>query len=131
VWPWHSVSRERRGPCHCRARVEKTACALSNVSFVGIFVERANIERISQALANETRLLIFEAMASNKEISASAIVTLGGVSPATVSHHLKILSEAGLIQCRRRGQFVHNRVLPEAIETYARALYRLSRNRRW
>jgi ArsR family transcriptional regulator len=86
--------------------------------------------RISKALPNETRLLIIEAIASNKDISASAIATLGGVSPATVSHHLKILSDAGLVQCRRRGQFVHNRVLPEAIETYACALDRLSRNRR-
>ena len=31
-------------------------------------MERANIERISHALPNETRLLIFEAIASNKEI---------------------------------------------------------------
>ena len=103
---------------------------MANKKGCAIFMERANIERISKALANETRLVIFEAVASNKEISASAIVTLGGVSPATVSHHLKILSEAGLIQRRRRGQFVHSRVLPEAIENYACALYRLSRNRR-
>jgi len=93
----------------------------------GHFMDRANIERISKALANETRLLIFEAIAGNKEMNCSAIVTLRGIAAATVSHHLKILSHAGLIECRRQGQFVHNRAVPETIEDYARALSRISR----
>ena len=89
-------------------------------------MDSANIERISKALADETRLQIFETIAGNKEINCSAIVTLRRVTPATVSHHLKILSDAGLIECRRHGQFVHNRVVPQTIEDYARALSRLS-----
>jgi ArsR family transcriptional regulator, arsenate/arsenite/antimonite-responsive transcriptional repressor len=87
----------------------------------------ANIERISKALANKTRLLIFEAITRNKEMNSSAIVTLREVTAATVSHHLKVLSHAGLIDCRRQGQFVHNRARPEMIENYARELSRLSR----
>jgi DNA-binding transcriptional ArsR family regulator len=58
-------------------------------------------------------------------MNSSAIVTMRGVAAATVSHHLKILSHAGLIECRREGQF--NRAVPEAIENYARELSRLSR----
>jgi ArsR family transcriptional regulator len=87
----------------------------------------ADIKRISKALANETRLLIFEAISRNKEMTSSTIVTLRRVAAATVSHHLKILSHAGLIECRRQGQFVHNRAVPEMIENYARELSRLSR----
>jgi ArsR family transcriptional regulator len=90
-------------------------------------MDSAKIERISNALANETRLLIFEAIAGNKERNSSAIVTMRGVAAATVSHHLKILSHAGPIECRRQGQFVHNRAVPETIENYARELSRLSR----
>jgi DNA-binding transcriptional ArsR family regulator len=90
----------------------------------------ANIERISKALADETRLLIFEAIADNKEINCSKIATLRRVTPATVSHYLKILSHAGLIECRRQGQFVHNRAVPEMIENYAREPSRLSRPKR-
>ena len=41
-----------------------------------------------------------------------------GVTPATVSHHLKILSEAGLIACRREGQFVYSEAVPETIAAY-------------
>ena len=89
-------------------------------------MDSANIERISKALANETRL-IFEVIARNKEMTSGTIVTLRRVAAATVSHHLKILSHAGLIECRRHGQFVHNRVVPRTIEVYARALCRLSR----
>ena len=93
-------------------------------------MDGANIEGISKALADETRLLIFEATADNKEINCSKIATLRRVTPATVSHHVKILSDAGLIECRRHGQFVHNRVVPQTIEVYARALYRLSRTQK-
>jgi ArsR family transcriptional regulator len=90
-------------------------------------MDSAKIERISNALANETRLLIFEAIAGNEEMNSSAIVTMRGVVATTVSHHLRILSHAGLIECRRQGQFVHNRAVPETIENYARELSRLSR----
>jgi len=90
-------------------------------------MDGANIERISKALADETRLQIFEAIANNKEINCSKIATLRRVTPATVSHHLKILSHAGLIECRRQGQFVHNGAVPEMVENYAREVSRLSR----
>jgi ArsR family transcriptional regulator len=81
-------------------------------------MDSAKIERISKALANKTRLLIFECIAGNKEMNSSAVVTMRGVAAATVSHHLKILSHAGLTECRRQGQFVHNRAMPETIENY-------------
>ena len=93
-------------------------------------MDSANIERISKALANKTRLLIIEAIAGNKEMNSSAIVALRGVAAATVSHHLKILSHAGLIECRRQGQFVHNRAVPEMIANYAWELSRLSRSKK-
>jgi len=49
------------------------------------------------------------------------------LSPGTVSHHLKILLEAGLIECRREGQFVHNRANTNTMREYTQALTRLSR----
>lgn len=85
-------------------------------------MDRAQIERISRALGDETRLRIYEAIASSKDMTCGDIVGLEGVAPATVSHHLKILSDAGLIQCRKNGQFVHSCAVPETIADYARAL---------
>lgn len=88
-------------------------------------MERARIEKISKALADATRLMIFEAIAK-KEMICSELVALRGVTPATVSHHLKILADAGLIECRREGQCVHNSVVPQTIAEYSRALARIA-----
>jgi ArsR family transcriptional regulator, arsenate/arsenite/antimonite-responsive transcriptional repressor len=89
-------------------------------------MERARIEKISKALADATRLMIFEAISAKKEMVCGELVVLRGVTPATVSHHLKILSDAGLIECRRNGQFVNNRAVPKTIAEYSRALARMA-----
>ena len=52
------------------------------------------------------------------------------VTPATVSHHLKILSEARLIACRREGQFDYSRAVPETIAAYAQAVTRIVRGKK-
>ena len=93
-------------------------------------MDRAQIEKISKALGDQTRLKIFEAISSNKCISCGEIVSMRGVTPATVSHHLKILSEAGLIACRRQGQFVYSQAVPEAIEAYSRALAKIAHSKK-
>jgi ArsR family transcriptional regulator, arsenate/arsenite/antimonite-responsive transcriptional repressor len=93
-------------------------------------MERSKIEKISKALGDETRLVIFEAISSSDEMNCGEIVSLQGVTPATVSHHLKILSEAGLIECRREGQFVYNKSIPETIEKYSQALAALTRRKK-
>ena len=93
-------------------------------------MERARIEKISKALADATRLMIFEAISTKKEMVCSELVALRGVTPATISHHLKILADAGLIECRRRRQFVHNRAVPQTISQYSRALARIARGKK-
>jgi ArsR family transcriptional regulator len=90
-------------------------------------MNRSEIEKISKALADETRLKIFEAISAGKQMTCGDIVSMRGVTPATVSHHLKILSEAGLIDCRRAGQFVYSRAIPETIAGYTRALSKIAR----
>ena len=58
-------------------------------------MDRARIEKISKALADATRLQIFESISANGEIICGELVALRGVTPATVSHHLKILAISG------------------------------------
>jgi ArsR family transcriptional regulator len=89
-------------------------------------MDRSRIEKISKALADETRLRIFEAISATKHMNCGEIVSMRGVTPATVSHHLKILNEAGLIECRREGQFVYSQVVPETIEAYTSALTKIA-----
>ena len=89
-------------------------------------MKRSEIEKISKALADATRLKIFEAISATRQMSCGEIVSLRNVAPATVSHHLKILSEAGLIVCRRQGQFVYSEAVPGTIATYTQALAKIA-----
>jgi ArsR family transcriptional regulator len=93
-------------------------------------MDKTQIERISKALGDQTRLTIFEAIASREHMNCGEIVALQGVTPATVSHHLKALADAGLIESRRNGQFIYNKVLPHTMEEYTRALSKLMRSKK-
>jgi ArsR family transcriptional regulator len=94
-----------------------------------IHMNRERIERISKALGDQTRLMIYEAIASCDEMNCGQIVSLQGVTPATVSHHLKTLADAGLIETRREGQFVYNKAVPATMEDYVRSLARMVRRK--
>jgi ArsR family transcriptional regulator, arsenate/arsenite/antimonite-responsive transcriptional repressor len=52
-------------------------------------------------------------------MNCSEIICRNELSPATVSHHLKTLAEAGLVETRREGQFIYNRALRDALQEYA------------
>ncbi len=93
-------------------------------------MDRAEIEKISRALADETRLRIFEAISATDHMTCGEIVSMRNISAATVSHHLRILSEAGLIACRREGQFVYSAAVPETVEAYTQALAKLARGKK-
>src|SRR5215469_1731148 len=85
------------------------------------------VSKISKALADPTRLQIYESIASKPEMYCGEIIERYGLAPGTVSHHLKTLVEAGLIECRREGQFVYNRALPETMREYTQALSQMTR----
>ena|ERR1700739_727971 len=93
-------------------------------------MDPSRIEKISKALADQTRLRIFETISGTRHMTCGEIVSLRGVTPATVSHHLRILSEAGLITCRRKGQFVYSEVIPQTVKEYAQALGKMARGKK-
>jgi ArsR family transcriptional regulator len=88
-------------------------------------MDRSEVAKISKALADPTRLKIYEKIAANPDTICGALVEEFRLSPATVSHHLKVLSEAGLIEARRDGQFIHNCALLETMKKYTQSLSRL------
>jgi len=93
-------------------------------------MDHAEIEKISKALADETRLRIFETISATRHMNCGEIVSMRGLTPATVSHHLKILSDAGLIACRREGQFVYSEAVPETIAAFSRALAKIANGKK-
>jgi ArsR family transcriptional regulator, arsenate/arsenite/antimonite-responsive transcriptional repressor len=94
-------------------------------------MDHSTIEKISKALADGTRLRIFEAISNaGGHMNCGEIVSMRGVTPATVSHHLKVLSEAGLIACRREGQFVYSHAVPETIASYTQTLAKIANGKK-
>jgi len=93
-------------------------------------MDTAQIAQISKALADPTRLQIYQAIAANPDMYCGEILEKYDLAPGTLSHHLKALVQAGLIECRREGQFIHSRVLSETLRNYTQALSRFARPKR-
>ncbi len=68
-----------------------------------------------KALCDETRLKILQAISRTGELCECNIVPSFGLSQPTISYHLKVLREAGLIRSDRRGQWVYHRVNSKAL----------------
>ncbi|MDT5398815.1 MAG: ArsR family transcriptional regulator, arsenate/arsenite/antimonite-responsive transcriptional, partial [Mycobacterium sp.] len=71
-----------------------------------------------KALADPVRLRLFSAIASHAGGEACVCdISVGvEVSQPTVSHHLKVLRNAGLLRSERRASWVYYTVIPEALQ---------------
>jgi ArsR family transcriptional regulator len=78
--------------------------------------------RVAKALADETRFRLLKAIAAREEISCAELTQGFPLAQATVSHHLRVLAEAGLVAVRRSGQFHHYRARPEALAAHGALL---------
>jgi ArsR family transcriptional regulator len=80
--------------------------------------------RVAKALADPQRCEILERVASAGELCCSDLMRGLEVSQATISHHLKELSTAGLLERRKDGQFAYFRFVPETMQGYLDSLQR-------
>lgn len=87
------------------------------------------VVKIAKALSDPTRLQIYQRIAVSPDTICSDFVSHCDVSPATISHHLRVLNDARLIETRRDGQFIHSRALPKTMLAYTQALGQLSHGR--
>jgi ArsR family transcriptional regulator len=72
--------------------------------------------RLLAALADPTRLAIVRQLASEAETCACDFTSCCDVGQPTVSHHLRILREAGVVTSERRGQWIFYRLEPSTAE---------------
>jgi ArsR family transcriptional regulator len=84
--------------------------------------EAAQAAALFKALSDETRLRIVRTMAaSSNALCECNIVPLFGLSQSTISYHLKVLREAGVLEAEKIGLWsfyrVNHRVLMGAIKT--------------
>jgi ArsR family transcriptional regulator len=70
-----------------------------------------------KALADPIRLRLMSIIASSgTEVCVCDITPHFDVSGPTISHHLKVLREAGLVDCERRGTWVYYWPMPERLQ---------------
>jgi ArsR family transcriptional regulator len=72
--------------------------------------------RLLAALADPTRLAIVRELAGSPEVCACDFTSCCDVRQPTVSHHLRVLREAGVIESERRGSWIWYRLVPAAAE---------------
>ena len=72
--------------------------------------------RVFAALSDPTRLRLVEILGSEEELCGTQIAHRAGISIALLSHHWKVLAEAGVVTRERRGQRQFCRVDREVLE---------------
>src|SRR5919199_4467056 len=75
-----------------------------------------------KALADPTRVAIVNRLSSAECVCVCDLTDAFELSQPTISHHLRILRDAGLVEARRRGTWAYYRLVPEAIESLRGAL---------
>ncbi len=87
--------------------------------------EADQLSRMFKALGDPIRLRMLSLIASHQGGEVCVCELAGGrfaVTGPTISHHLKVLREAGLIDGERRGTWIYYRVLPDALGALAAVL---------
>jgi ArsR family transcriptional regulator len=86
--------------------------------------EAQALSRQFAALADPVRLRLVSLLATAEDgaVCACDLVEPVGKSQPTVSHHLKVLAEAGLVTSERRGRNVWYATVPAALEALRTAL---------
>jgi ArsR family transcriptional regulator, arsenate/arsenite/antimonite-responsive transcriptional repressor len=103
---------------------------LSNCEFAPLVREplctEAAVELAAKlkALSDPVRLQLLSVVASHSGGEACVCDLSAGikVGQPTISHHLKVLRTAGLLESERRGSWVYYRVIPEALQQLSQLL---------
>ena len=87
-------------------------------------IDHERFARIAKALADPRRFQILEEIANCREVGCQRLCEQFPVAQPTMSHHLKELARAGLIEPWREGQFVYYRVRRQVLDAYTEQLRR-------
>ena len=79
--------------------------------------EAVDLARLFKALSDPVRLRLLSLIASyaGGEACVCELTAAFDVAQSTISHHLRVLREAGLVDCERRGTWVYYWPLPKAL----------------
>jgi len=72
------------------------------------------MQRVFEALSSTVRRKILAYLA-HAELTAGEIAARFDISKSAVSQHLSVLENAGLVESKKKGQFVHYRLVPDSL----------------
>ena len=72
--------------------------------------------RLLAALADPARLDILRELAGTSEVCACDLTDCCSLSQPTVSHHLKVLRNAGIVESEKQGLWAYYYVMPDALD---------------
>lgn len=100
------------------------ACCAGLTSAPLADAEATELARVFKALGDPVRLRLLSMIASREggEMCVCELTPAFDLAQPTISHHLKLLRQAGLIDCERRGTWVYYWALPSAMERLAAVL---------
>ncbi len=79
--------------------------------------EAERIAAVARALADPVRVQLVDVLRKHPgKACVCELVPLFDLSQPTVSHHLKVLRDAGIVASEKQGLWVYYHVLPEALE---------------
>ena len=102
--------------------VEDQLCCASVVESPLSEEEASELARVLGALADPVRLRLFSMVAAQGEVCSCELEEPLGRSQPTISHHTKILAEAGLLSGEKRGRWVWWTIAPSRLAALRRAL---------
>jgi ArsR family transcriptional regulator len=76
----------------------------------------AELAELFKALADPTRVAIVNRLAALEEVCVCDLTGAFDLSQPTVSHHLRVLRDAGMVEAERRGTWAYYRLVPGALE---------------
>jgi ArsR family transcriptional regulator len=84
----------------------------------------AALAQVFKALGDPVRLRLVSLIGAHQggEVCVCELTTAFDLTQPTISHHLKVLREAGIIECERRGTWVYYWLVPAALERMAALL---------
>lgn len=74
------------------------------------------LAQVFRALGDPVRLRLVSLIAQRDETCVCDLTSAFTLSGSTISHHLRILREAGLVGCERRGTWVHYWIEPGVLD---------------
>ncbi|MFJ4044172.1 ArsR/SmtB family transcription factor [Microbacterium sp. NPDC089987] len=104
--------------------IEKSACCVPQIASALTAEDAERVARVFKAIGDPTRVMLLSLIAGSPggEACICDLTAPVGLSQGTVSHHMKLLADAGLVTREQRGKWAYFALNDGALDAAADAL---------